>query len=109
MLQGVDQVDIEHARDVLIEDNEPIIPGLPVLRRQTVGIYVTKSIGLGMVRLLANPSVIRGGMGGHLRRLAGSRVRNRRVDLRSGRAAGRRSADAAPLARARGGSALRWL
>lgn len=60
--------------------------------------------------MLSHPGVVRGRMGWDLRRLSRAAVvRDRSVDLRSSRAASRRSADATLAARARRSSALGWL
>lgn len=59
--------------------------------------------------MLHHPAMIGGWVGRDLGRLTRAVIRDRGVDLRSGRASGRRSADSPLVARARGSGALRGL
>lgn len=106
--QGVDQVHIEHAWNSRVEDDEPIIPCLLVLRGEALDIEVTKGVVGRMVRL-GHPGVIRGRVGADLRRLARasrSRIRNWSVDLRSRGTTSWRPTGSTSLARPRAGGAL---
>lgn len=106
--QGMDQVHIEHAWNSRVEDDEPIIPCLLVLRRQALDIEITEGV-VGRMMRLGHPGVIRGRVGADLGRLAGasgSRIRNWSVDLRSRGAASWRSTGPTALTRPRAGGAL---
>jgi len=106
MLKGVDEVNIEDARYVLVKDADPIVSGLFIVGGDLINVeFAQHTARLGMMvhatgwlsRRVAD-----------LRRLRGSRVGNRRVNLWRSRTDSRRgTADRSPTGR-RGG-ALRGL
>lgn len=108
--QGVNKVHVKHARNNGVEDDEPIVPSLLVLSRQSLDVKVTKSVGGRVVRL-GHPSMVRSRVRSDLGRLAWTAragIGNGGIDLRRGRATRRRSPDAA-LAGAGAGGAGRGL
>jgi hypothetical protein len=97
--QRVDELNIQHARNVLVEDGEPVVARLLGVGRKAVRVQVAQSIvdeGAGGARMRRHgASVVGGRLVVHLGRGArAGRVWHRVVDLGS-RGAGGGSADAA--------------
>lgn len=69
MRQSVDEVHVKHARYGRVEDKEPVVSCLLMLRWQTLDIEIAESIVGRMVRL-NHPGVIRGWVCANLRGLA---------------------------------------
>lgn len=111
MLESVDEVHVQDAGNALVENGPPVFPDLLDVVRQTLELEITESVGMGRrrSRVLRHPRVVGRRVRGDLRRLAGSVVRNRSVDLRRGRAGCRGSTDSSLVSRARGRGALRRL
>lgn len=112
MLQGVDQVDVKHSGNRLVENDEPVIPRLLGMGRHAVGVQIAQGVvggRRGRMVLLHGPRMVRGRMGGYLRGLARPGIRHRCVDLGGRGTASRRSAYASSSLGTRGRSALRGL
>lgn len=109
VLQRVDQVDVENALDLGVEDGMPVAASLLVVGGYGVEVEFTESVADRRRRAGAPHASVVGGRLVDLRRLSAARVRDRRVDLGRSRSdtVGRASDTAAPRTRRR--SALRGL
>lgn len=110
VLQGVDKVDVEDARDSLIEDDPPIILHLLNMVREALWVQVAQRVvrdGRGASGMLSHARLVGGGMVRNLRRLAGPIVGDRGVDLGSSRTSG--GPPDCSLLGSRGGGALERL
>lgn len=121
VLESVNQINIQNTGHRLVENGPPIVLDLLDVAWETLGVQVAQCVALrrnrdGLVLLLLllhHASVVGGGMGRDLGRLAGAVVGNRSVDLGGGGTAGRGSPDRlASLAAGAGASGalggLRW-
>jgi hypothetical protein len=89
--QGVDQIDVKHAGDAVVEDGKPVVARLLSRGRQTVGIQIAEGIayrGTGRRGVRpADASMVRRGVA-DLGRLGGTREGDRSVNLRGRRSHG---------------------
>lgn len=88
--KSVDQVDIQHAWDSLVEDDKPVIPYLPDVSRKTFDVEIAKRVVHEGARVGLHSSMVGSWVVCDLWRCARATVRHRRVDLRSSRTASRR-------------------
>lgn len=83
VMERVDQINVKHAGDVLVEDADPIFACLLVVGRNLVNVeFAQNTPRLGMV---VHAAVLRCGVA-DLWRLSGARVGDGSIDLGCGRA-----------------------